>query len=88
MNKDARSLFASRWELEEYSHDGPMPGLGLAAAGAGLGVGGALIVSHLMAGLLDCDARRQLYPSAARCASIQSLHSTPNDFVALLETCI
>jgi putative ABC transport system permease protein len=27
-------------------------GLGLAAAGAGLGVGGALIVSHLMAGLL------------------------------------
>jgi ABC-type antimicrobial peptide transport system permease subunit len=27
-------------------------GLGLAVAGAGLGVGGALIVSHLMAGLL------------------------------------
>ena len=27
-------------------------GLGLAAAGAGLGVAGALIVSHLMAGLL------------------------------------
>jgi ABC-type antimicrobial peptide transport system permease subunit len=27
-------------------------GLGLAAAGAGIGVAGALIVSHLMAGLL------------------------------------
>jgi ABC-type antimicrobial peptide transport system permease subunit len=27
-------------------------GLGLAAAGAGLGVAGALIVSHLMAGML------------------------------------
>ncbi len=54
MNKDARSPFASRSELKEApsSRWSLRRGLGLACAGAGLGVAGALIVSHLMAGLL------------------------------------
>jgi ABC-type antimicrobial peptide transport system permease subunit len=53
MNKDVRSPFASRWERKEANpQDGPAKGFGLAAAGAGLGLAGALIVCHLMAGLL------------------------------------
>ncbi len=52
-NQDVRSPFASRWELKGSILKMVLRrGLGLAAAGAGLGVAGALIVSHLMAGLL------------------------------------
>ena len=53
MNKDARSPFASRWAQRSNILKMVLrTGLGLTAAGAGLGVAGALIVSHLMAGLL------------------------------------
>jgi hypothetical protein len=81
--------------------------LRLAAAGAGLGVAGALIVSHLMTGLLY-ECRLPIRPPSLAsplslplsrsppvisrrcgpCASIQLLHSTPSDFVALLRTCL
>ena len=54
MNNGARSPFASRWARKEARILKMVlrQGLGLAAAGAGLGLAGALIVSHLMAGLL------------------------------------
>jgi hypothetical protein len=70
-------------------------GLGLAAAGAGPGVAGALIVSHLipvcpssLASPFSLPLSRSPPATSRRyapCASIQSLHSTPNDFLALLE---
>ena len=54
MNKDVRSPFVSRWELKEAlssrwscAGDSVWP-----PPAPGLGVAGALIVSHLMAGLL------------------------------------